>query len=75
MILNDLYLFFPIHRIISFEVREQTGSLDFKFDHQKVVDLKTAVENFLAREVEFLVVTNSDRFDGSAGHGYHIEFF
>ena len=58
-----------------FEVREQTGSLDFKFDHQKVVDLKKAVENFLTREVEFLVVTNSDRFDGSAGHGYHIEFF
>ena len=56
------------------QVHDETGELDFIFDDAKIQRLKTALENYLSRNVEILVVTNKDRFEGSAGKGYEIEF-
>ncbi len=57
------------------DVRAETGELDFMLDDRKIQALKNALEAYLGRSADFLVVTSKQRFEGPVGSGYDIEFF
>lgn len=57
------------------QVRAETGALDFMLDDLKIQSLIRALESYLGRPADFLVVTSKHRFEGSVGSGYDIEFF
>ncbi|MEP3276963.1 MAG: hypothetical protein ABJN26_10655 [Stappiaceae bacterium] len=57
------------------EVHAETGALDFMLDDQRIQALRSVVQSYLGRSVEFLVITSKGRFEGPVGSGYEIAFF